>query len=150
MPYDDLIARARALVAHERDPIANAANLAAAIYEAIADVNWAGFYFAQGDELVLGPFVGTPAVTRIARGSGVCGRVWADGRARVVADVHAFAGHIACDPASASELVVPILVKGRAVGVIDLDSPRPGRFGDDERRVLEELAALYVASSDKR
>ncbi len=148
--YDGLLAAARELVASERDPIANAANLAALLFTTLADVNWAGFYFAHGEELVLGPFSGKPAVTRIARGAGVCGAVWRDGASLVVPDVHSFAGHIACDLASASELVVPIVVGGRAVGVIDLDSPRRDRFGDDERVAIEAIAALYVASSDKR
>lgn len=149
-PYAALLARARELLSGERDPIANAANLAAAIFSGFSDVNWAGFYFAHGDELVLGPFQGEPAVTRIARGAGVCGRAWARGESLVVDDVRAFDGHIVCDPASASELVVPILVGGRAVGVVDIDSPRPARFGADEKAAIETIAALYVSSSDRR
>lgn len=142
------IAQARALLAQERDPIANAANLAAFVAEAVSDVNWAGFYFVRGDELVLGPFAGKPAVTRIARGSGVCGIAWAGAQSLVVADVHAFSGHIACDSASNAELVVPFMRAGIVVGVLDCDSPVVGRFTDRERLALEALAELYLSSSD--
>ncbi len=141
-------AQARALFDGERDAVANAANLAALIFGAWPDLNWAGVYFARGAELVLGPFQGKPACVRIARGVGVCGTAWATEESVVVRDVHAFAGHIACDSASNSELVVPIRAAGRIVGVIDLDSPSLERFGEPEREALEELAELYASASD--
>ena len=145
---ESLVSRARALVNGERDPIANAANLAALIGGTLAEINWAGFYFVRGDELVLGPFWGKPAVAGIARGAGVCGTAWAERRTLVVPDVHAFAGHIACDAASNSEIVVPLVRDGTVLGVLDLDSPRPGRFDDGDRLALEALARFYVAACD--
>ena len=146
---DLFLAQARALVDGERDPIANAANVAALIYANVADLNWAGFYFVRGDELVLGPFQGKPACVRIARGAGVCGTAWARAATVVVPDVHAFAGHIACDSASNAEIVVPLLrTDGVVAGVLDLDSPSHDRFGDADRATFETLAALYVAASD--
>ncbi len=144
----ELVARARAVLGQERDPIANAANVAAFVAEAVANVNWAGFYFVRGNELVLGPFAGKPAITRIARGSCVCGMAWADAKTLVVADVHAFTGHIACDVASDAELVVPLVRAGAVFGVLDCDSPITDRFGERERIALEAIAELYVASSD--
>ncbi|MGH7728097.1 MAG: GAF domain-containing protein [Vulcanimicrobiaceae bacterium] len=145
---EDVLAQARALLAGERDPIANAANLCALIFDALSEVNWAGFYFVRGRELVLGPFQGKPACVRIAYGTGVCGAAWARRETLLVDDVHAFAGHIACDSASNAELVVPLRAGERTVGVLDLDSPRRGRFGAVERDLLEALAALYVEASD--
>ena len=145
---DPIVARARDLLNGERDYIANAANLAAFVAANFADLNWAGFYFARGHELVLGPFWGKPAVARIARGAGVCGKAWAERRTLVVADVHAFAGHITCDAASNAEIVVPLLREGTVLGVLDLDSPRPGRFDDGDRLALEALAQLYVEACD--
>jgi GAF domain-containing protein len=146
---DLMIAQAAALFAGERDPIANAANLSALIFGAFADLNWAGFYFVRGDELVLGPFQGKPACVRIARGAGVCGTAWVRGETIVVPDVHAFPGHIACDSASNAEIVVPLLAAdGTVIGVLDLDSPRPDRFDDADRATLEELARSYVTASD--
>ncbi len=142
-------AQAEALVIGERDAIANAANISALLFHALDDLNWAGFYFVRGDALVLGPFQGKPACVRIARGAGVCGTAWAEQRTIVVADVHAFPGHIACDAASNAEIVVPIVAPdGRAVGVLDLDSPKHDRFHDEERTLLEALAALYTTASD--
>ena len=144
-----VVAQARALFDGERDPIANAANLAALIAGAFPNLNWSGFYFVRGAELVLGPFAGKPACVRIARGAGVCGSAWERGETIVVPDVHAFPGHIACDSASNAEIVVPLrAVDGTILGVLDLDSPKHDRFDDADRATLEELAALYVASSD--
>jgi len=143
-----LLARARELVAEERDPVANAANLAALVMQSVRDLNWVGFYFAHGDELVLGPFAGKPAVTRIASGRGVCGTAWARAATLVVDDVNAIEEHIACDAASRAELVVPLVRDEVVFGVLDCDSPLHARFGDGERLLFERLAALYVASSD--
>ena len=137
-----------ALFDGERDAVANAANCAALLHGRMADVNWAGFYFARDGGLVLGPFAGLPAVTRIALGHGVCGAAAAERQTLRVADVHAFAGHIACDVASASEIVVPLLRGGALLGVLDLDSPRPDRFGPAEQAGLEAVAALWVASCE--
>jgi GAF domain-containing protein len=123
---------AAALTAGEPDPIANMANVAALIWEALPDLNWAGFYRAIGGELVLGPFQGRPACIRIPFGKGVCGAAAATLEPQCVADVHAFPGHIACDAASRAELVVPILAGGTLVGVLDLDSPTPGRFDEED------------------
>jgi GAF domain-containing protein len=140
--YRELLAAADALTAGEPDGIANMANLAALVWQLVPDLNWAGFYRLVGDELVLGPFCGKPACIRIALGQGVCGTAAASGETQLVADVHAFPGHIACDAASRSELVVPVLRDGAVVAVIDLDSPLPGRFDADDRAGLEALAAL--------
>lgn len=146
----DLLQQAEGLFASERDPWANAANAAALIYERLPDLNWAGFYFLRGGELVLGPFQGRVACVRIALGTGVCGTAAARRTTMIVPDVHAFAGHITCDAASNSELVVPIVVQGRLVGVLDLDSPRYGRFGPQEARLLEGFAERLGAASDWR
>jgi len=144
-----LVEQARALVGDERDPIANAANLAALLYGELPDLNWAGFYFVRDGELVLGPFQGKPACVRIARGRGVCGTAWERAETIVVPDVHAFPGHIACDSASNAEIVVPLVAAGgRVIGVLDLDSPRHDRFDANDRALVEDVAALYVAASD--
>jgi len=132
----------------ERDAIANAANLSGLLWMGLADLSWAGFYFLRGGELVLGPFQGKPACVRIALGSGVCGTAAASKKTIVVPDVEAFAGHIACDAASRSELVVPLLSGGRLIGVLDLDSPLQGRFDEADAKGIESLAALWVAASD--
>jgi L-methionine (R)-S-oxide reductase len=147
--YRELIAQAEGLFHGERDAIANAANLSALIYDAVADLNWAGFYFLKSaDELVLGPFQGRVACVRIPVGKGVCGSAVAERRSQLVPDVHAFPGHIACDAASRSELVVPLMRDGVIFGVLDLDSPLPGRFTQEDQAGFEALAALYVAASD--
>jgi len=147
--YRELIAQAGGLLHGERDAIANAANLSALIHDAVADLNWAGFYFLRSaGELVLGPFQGKVACVRIPVGKGVCGTAVAEGRSQLVADVQAFPGHIACDSASRSELVVPLARDGAIFGVLDLDSPLPGRFTEEDRAGFEALAALYVAASD--
>ncbi len=144
--YERLADQIAALVAGETDLVANAANTAAAIYHALPDVNWAGFYFLQGHQLVLGPFQGKPACIRISLGTGVCGSAAAERRSLVVPDVHQFPGHIACDAASNSEIVVPLLVDGRLRGVLDLDSPSIGRFDDADRAGLEQIAAVFTAA----
>lgn len=145
--YDSLCAQAQALLAGEHDRVANAANLSALIYHGLPDLNWVGFYFFDGRELVLGPFQGRPACVRIALGSGVCGTAAATGAAQLVADVHAFPGHIVCDAASRSELVLPLLQEGgRLLGVLDLDSPRLARFDARDQRGLQRLADIYLAT----
>ena len=146
--YRDLASQARGLFEGERDWIANAANLAGLLFWSLPDLNWAGFYLMKGGELVLGPFQGKPACIRIALGSGVCGTAAAERRSVVVPDVHAFPGHIACDAASRSELVVPLLDGDRLIGVLDLDSPLPDRFDDLDRAGIEALAELWVAASE--
>ena len=144
--YAELALQARALLEGERDRIANAANLSALIWHALPDLNWAGFYLYDGRELVLGPFQGKPACVRIAIGKGVCGTAAQTRVTQVVRDVHAFPGHIACDAASNSEIVVPLVRGGELIGVLDLDSPKLARFDDDDRRGLEALAAVWIAS----
>lgn len=143
--YRELASELAALLEGEADLIANAANMAALVYHRLPDLNWAGFYFARGQELVLGPFQGKPACVRIAWGSGVCGAAVAREAAIVVPDVEAFPGHIACDAASRSELVVPLVAGGRVVGVFDLDSPRLGRFDAADRAGCETLVAMLIA-----
>lgn len=145
--YGDLISEARGVLTGEADPIANAANLCALIVAHMTDLNWAGFYFLRGTDLVLGPFQGKIACTRIGWGRGVCGAAVVGQKTMVVADVHAFADHIACDCASKSELVVPLRRDGQIVGVIDLDSPQTARFGEPQARAIETLAELWSAAS---
>jgi GAF domain-containing protein len=145
--YRELLRQAQGLFEGERDPIANAANLAALIGFALPDLNWSGFYFLKTGELVLGPFQGKPACVRIVLGKGVCGTAAAKRETVVVPDVHTFPGHIACDAASRSEIVVPLLKDGTLLGVLDLDAPIPNRFDDEDRKGLEALAALWVAAS---
>ena len=142
--YAQLLAQARALLHGERDRIANAANLSALVYQALPDLNWVGFYFYDGTELVVGPFQGLPACVRIPLDKGVCGAAARSRRTQRVEDVHAFPGHIACDAASRSELVVPLLRDGELVGVFDLDSPEPARFDVDDQRGLEAVARIYL------
>ena len=146
--YSLLREQALALLAGEKDCTANAANLAALLFHTLPEVNWAGFYWMKESGLVLGPFQGKPACVRIAIGKGVCGTAARDRRTVVVPDVHAFPGHIACDSASNSEVVVPLLAAGRVVGVLDLDSPRPGRFDEEDARGLESVVALFLAATD--
>jgi putative methionine-R-sulfoxide reductase with GAF domain/alkylhydroperoxidase family enzyme len=142
--YRDLAAELMALLDGETDPVANAANMAALVYHGLPDLNWAGFYFRRGDELVLGPFQGKPACVHIALGEGVCGVAAARGETVLVADVHEFPGHIACDPNSRSELVVPLLADGEVMGVLDLDSPLSARFDAADREGCERLAAVFL------
>ena len=142
--YGDLAGQLGALLAGEPDRTANAANMAALIYHGLPDINWAGFYFRQGGELVLGPFQGKPACVRIPLGKGVCGAAAARAATVLVADVHEFPGHIACDPVSRSELVVPLIKAGEVSGVLDLDSPLSARFDEMDRAGCERLVALFV------
>jgi L-methionine (R)-S-oxide reductase len=143
--YRETARQLAALLAGETDPIANAANTAALIYHMLPDLNWAGFYFLREDEvLVLGPFQGRPACVRIPMGRGVCGAAVARRETILVADVHAFPDHIACDSLSRSELVVPLIAEERILGVLDLDSPLPSRFDAQDRQGVEALAQIYV------
>ena len=137
--YVDLLSAVEAVTDGEPDPIANMANVAALIWQFLPDLNWAGFYRMVEGELVLGPFQGKPACIRIPLGRGVCGTAAAKGETQLVEDVHAFPGHIACDAASASEIVVPVTVDGRVVAVLDLDSPVPARFDIADQNGLEML-----------
>ncbi|GBQ70464.1 hypothetical protein AA103196_2497 [Ameyamaea chiangmaiensis NBRC 103196] len=142
---DDLPETVDALLADEPDAIANMANIAAVLFEALPDINWAGFYILRGDTLVLGPFQGRLACTRIPVGRGVCGTAAGQCQTLVVDDVHAFPGHIACDAASASEIVVPIMVGGSVFGVLDIDSPSRSRFSADDRQMLEGIVRSLAA-----
>ena len=144
---DDLIDALRGVLEGETDLIANAANTAALLFERLPEVNWAGFYFLRGEELVLGPFQGRVACVRIGMGRGVCGTAAERRESIVVADVHAFPGHIACDAASRSEIVVPLLREERLLGVLDVDSPLRGRFTDADRILCEQVAALLMQAS---
>ena len=143
--YAALVEQARGLLAGERDRVANAANFAALVYDALPDLNWAGFYFFDGTELVVGPFQGKPACVRIALGRGVCGTAAATRETQLVPDVHAFPGHIACDAASRSEIVVPMSASnGTLIGVWDVDSPKPARFDDEDRAGMEALVRVFL------
>ena len=146
--YSALADDLRALLHGERDPIANAANLSSLLYHTLPDVNWVGLYLLKAGELVLGPFQGKPACVRIALGKGVCGTAAARRASVVVPDVDAFPGHIACDSASRSEVVVPLIKNGQLLGVLDLDSPNLSRFDDTDRQGCETLAAIYLDSID--
>jgi L-methionine (R)-S-oxide reductase len=143
--YAELLVAARALTGGEPDPVANMANLAALLWQFVPALNWAGFYRMIEGELVLGPFIGKPACIRIPLGQGVCGTAAASGETQLIADVHAFPGHIACDAASRSELVVPVLRDGQVVAVIDLDSPEPARFDTADAAGIAALA-LAIAT----
>ncbi|MDQ1728938.1 MAG: L-methionine (R)-S-oxide reductase [Pyrinomonadaceae bacterium] len=145
--YTDLAAQLRSLLAGERDFIANTANFASLLYHSLPDLNWAGFYLTQGEELVLGPFQGKPACVRIPIGKGVCGTAAAQRETIVVANVHDFPGHIACDSASNSEVVVPLISDERLLGVLDLDSPSLDRFDDDDAAGLNELVKIFIQST---
>lgn len=142
--YASLAEQAGYLLADEPDRIANAANFSALLYHALPEVNWAGFYFFDGTELVVGPFQGKPACVRIAIGRGVCGTAAQTRATQRVADVHAFAGHIACDAESRSEVVVPLVLNGQLLGVLDIDSPRPDRFDAEDQAGLEKLAQVFL------
>lgn len=142
------VAQLQALLAGERDFIANAAQFSAFLFQEVADLNWAGFYLARGEELVLGPFQGKVACVRIPFGRGVCGAAAATRLTQRVEDVHAFAGHIACDSASNSELVVPVIKDGRLIGVLDLDSPNVGRFSEADQRGIEQMVEVFVQATD--
>ena len=142
--YPELLDQARALLDGERDRTANAANLSSLIFHTLPDVNWAGFYWLKGGELVLGPFQGKPACVRIPLGKGVCGTAMRDRQTIVVPDVHEFPGHIACDSASNSEIVVPV----RDWGVLDVDSPKTSRFDVQDAKALEALVQIFVEGTD--
>lgn len=144
--YAELADQARGLLAGERDRVANAANFAALVWHALPDINWCGFYFFDGSELVVGPFQGRPACVRIALGKGVCGAAAVTRVTQLVEDVHAFPGHIACDSASNSEIVVPLFDGDRLIGVWDVDSPKFARFDADDRAGMETLCAIFVES----
>jgi GAF domain-containing protein len=146
--YAGLAQALEGLLAGESDWIANTSNTAASIFHSLPALNWVGFYFLQGNELVLGPFQGKPACVRIALAKGVCGTAARERRTVVVPDVHAFPGHIACDSASNSEVVVPIVHGGKVVGVLDVDSPLLRRFDESDARALEQVVEIFLESSD--
>jgi len=146
--YRALAAELGALLAGEQDVVANAANCASLLYHSLSDVNWVGFYFLRDGELVVGPFQGKPACIRIALGKGVCGTAAATRETQLVPDVHAFPGHIACDSASRSEIVVPLIRRGELLGVLDIDSPRKDRFSETDRAGIEALAQEFLARLD--
>jgi len=143
--YDLLESQAAALLRDEADALASAANFVALLYNALEDVNWLGIYVLRGDELVLGPFQGQPACVHIAVGSGVCGTAAATLETQRVDDVHAFPGHIVCDAASRSEIVVPLVIDGALVGVLDIDSPSLERFSADDQAGIERLCAAFCS-----
>ncbi len=149
--YEQLVLQAQGLLHGEKDRIANAANFAALVFNAVPDLNWAGFYFvdphADGDELVVGPFQGLPACVRIAFGKGVCGTAAQSRQTQLVDDVDAFPGHIACDSASRSEIVVPIVVNGQLIGVFDVDSPSLARFDAQDHAGMERLVKVFADAS---
>jgi L-methionine (R)-S-oxide reductase len=145
--YASLAEELNGLLAGEQDMVANAANTSALLFDALPNLNWAGFYFLRGSELVVGPFQGKPACVRIPLGKGVCGTAAATRKTTVVADVHQFPGHIACDAASQSEIVIPLIKADTLLGVLDIDSPLLARFDDADRRGLERLATIFVAGS---
>ena len=146
--YELLAAQATALLEGERDLIANAANLAAFLYAELPSVNWAGFYFVAGTDLVLGPFNGKPASSRLAHGRGVCGAAVLRRETVIVDDVHAFADHIACDSASESEIVVPLFNNGEVFGVLDIDSPLKARFTPADRAGLERIVQRFLEATE--
>jgi L-methionine (R)-S-oxide reductase len=145
--YASLLLQLRSLLADERDLIANSANLSSLLYHSLPDLNWAGFYFYQNGELVLGPFQGQPACVRIAIGKGVCGTAAKQRETIIVPNVHDFPGHIACDNASNSEIVVPIIKDDHLIGVLDLDSPSVARFDEEDAQGLNELIEVFVEST---
>jgi GAF domain-containing protein len=144
--YASLAGELQGLLADERDLVANAANTAALLFEALPQINWVGFYFLKDGELVVGPFQGKPACVRIALGKGVCGTAAAQRKTILVPDVHAFPGHIACDAASRSEIVVPLIGSAQLLGVLDIDSPDLARFDEADRVGIERLAGIFLAA----
>ena len=144
--YERVASQAEALVSGEKDLIANMANISALLFNHLEKVNWAGFYLSREDQLVLGPFQGQPACIRIPMNQGVCGTAAADRSTLVVEDVHAFDGHIACDAASNSEIVIPLVVNDQLIGVLDIDSPEFGRFTDVDKAGLEKIARMLEAT----
>ena len=146
--YAQLLAQCEALVNGERHRVANAANLSALLFNNLPDINWLGFYFLEQGELIVGPFQGLPACVRIALGKGVCGTAAQTRQTQLVADVHAFEGHIACDSASLSELVIPLIQRGELIGVLDIDSPILNRFDVGDQAAFERIAELFCLASD--
>ena len=146
--YENLLLQLRGILNNETDALANMANTAAVIFNTLPQLNWAGFYRLQGSELILGPFQGKPACVRIALGRGVCGTAAQQVQTQLVPDVHAFAGHIACDSASRSEIVIPVIHNGRVWGVLDIDSPVPARFDNTDKIFLEKAVAAFTAATD--
>lgn len=146
--YQALNTQLAALLSGERDFICNAAQFSAFVMQTVTDLNWSGFYFARGEELVLGPYVGKVACTRIPFGRGVCGKAAATLQTQRIEDVHAFDGHIACDAASASEVVIPLVMDGKLVAVFDMDSPRVNRFSETDQAGLESLVATFMDATD--
>lgn len=144
--YAELVSQARGLLHGEHDRVANAANLSALAWHALPSINWCGFYFFDGHELVVGPFQGKPACVRIALGRGVCGKAASTRETQLVEDVFAFEGHIACDTASRSEIVVPLVLNDKLLGVWDVDSPQAARFDEEDRRGMIALCQVYVES----
>ena len=147
--YSEIRSQLSALFEGEHDFIANAANFSSLLYHSLPDINWVGFYLLKNNELVLGPFHGQPACVRIAIGKGVCGTAAELSQTVVVENVHEFPGHIACDSASNSEIVVPLIREGQLIGVLDLDSPSFSRFDDEDAKGLNELANTFLQSSDE-
>lgn len=148
--YESLGAQLEALLHDETDVLANSANFVGLVYNALPDVNWLGIYVLRDEELVLGPFQGNPACVRIPIGQGVCGTAARDSKTLRVADVHEFDGHIVCDPASRSEVVVPLVAGGRLLGVLDIDSPLPARFSEQDQRGIESLCEVFIKSIGDR
>lgn len=148
--YESLGAQLEALLHDETDVLANSANFVGLVYNALPDVNWLGIYVLRDEELVLGPFQGNPACVRIPIGQGVCGTAARDSKTIRVADVHEFDGHIVCDPASRSEVVVPLVAGGRLLGVLDIDSPLPARFSEQDQRGIESLCEVFIKSIGDR
>ena len=146
--YRQLIAQCQAMLHGERNRVANAANLSALLFNSLHEVNWLGFYFLEQGELIVGQFQGLPACVRIALGKGVCGTAAATRETQLVADVHEFPGHIACDSASLSEIVVPLIKNGELIGVLDVDSPVLNRFDDTDKAAFEQIAELFCNGSD--
>lgn len=146
--YTSLSKQLDALLAGERDLITNTAQFSAFIFQTLPELNWAGFYLARGQELILGPFVGKVACTRIPFTQGVCGAAARTRETQRIDDVHAFPGHIACDVASASELVVPVVVEGDLIGVFDIDSPICGRFTQEDQKGIEQLVSVFIQHTD--
>ena len=144
--YTQLLPQLKSLLQGETDPVANMANLSAVLYHNLPQINWAGFYVLKGNELVLGPFQGKPACVRLPRGRGVCWAAAEKHQTVIVPDVHAFAGHIACDSASQSEIVVPILKDGEVWGVLDVDAPIKARFDEVDKDFLEQAAGMFATS----
>ncbi|WP_246587732.1 GAF domain-containing protein [Alteromonas lipotrueiana] len=142
--YQRLEQQSRALLSGESDTIANMANLSALLFNELADVNWAGFYLYKEEQLVLGPFQGRPACIRIAMGQGVCGTAAAEKTVQRISDVHEFAGHIACDVASNSEIVIPIVINNTLLGVLDIDSPKYGRFSEEDEQGLIRIVDAFI------